>query len=96
MSLSRQEQNRAFKKNIIYGSRLAEKWGVDPHELSYIILKQNLSVLDLPSRFNRYSKYDPNYYKIDSEKLLETILNAHEASGMKHFGYQKFIGLQTM
>jgi hypothetical protein len=75
MSLSRKEQNRAFKKNIIYGSRLAEKWGVDPHELSYVILKQNLSILDLPSRFNRDSKYDPNYYKIDSEKLLEIILD---------------------
>ena len=73
MSLSRAEQNREFKRNIIYGTQLTKKWGIDAHELSYIVLKQNLSILDLPRRFNRYSKYDPNYYRIDPEKLTEII-----------------------
>ena len=73
MSLSRREENIAFKKNLIYGTQLTKKWGIDSHELSYIILKQNLSILDLPKRFNRYSKYDPNYYKIDPEKLTDII-----------------------
>lgn len=60
MALSRREQNRAFKKNIIYGCQILNEWEVDHYELAYIILKQNLSILDLPKRFNRYSNPDGN------------------------------------
>jgi hypothetical protein len=74
MSLSRQEQNKAFRNNLIYGTQLAQKWKVDPHELSYIILKQNLSVLDIPRWEYQFKKHNPNYYKTDSEKLLKIIL----------------------
>ena len=67
--LSIEEQNKAFK------NQLAREWKVDPHELSYVILKQNLAVLDIPRRTYQFSKYDPNYYKIDSTKLLKIIQN---------------------
>ena len=73
MSSTRKEQDKAFNSNIILGDQLADKWEVSPHELAYITLKQNLSVLDLPEKFPSKSVFDPNHYKIDPEKLTDII-----------------------
>jgi len=64
---------KEFKKNIIWGDKVIKEWGVSYHELSYIILKQNLSILDPAKLFTRQRRYDFDYFKLDSEQLIETI-----------------------
>jgi hypothetical protein len=68
-------EQKEFISNIIDGNQLTDLWGVDAYELSYIILRKNLSILDLPKKFKSKSKYNPNCYKIDPERLLDIVQN---------------------
>ena len=65
---------KEFKSNIIYGDQLREKWDITSRELSYIVLKKDLSVLDLPNKITSHSIFDPNYYKVDQNELIDTLL----------------------
>jgi hypothetical protein len=61
------------RKHTISGLKLMAKWDMDVHELSYLILKHGIIVLkssDIPKiKFS----FNPEYYKIDFTKLLDTI-----------------------
>jgi hypothetical protein len=63
-------------KDTINGKGLAAKWGVyDIHELSYRILKYDLSVLDPPRIPILKFFFNPKNFRIDSDKILEIIQN---------------------
>ncbi len=64
----------SLRKDTINGKRLAAKWGIDDiHELSYHILKYDLSVLDPPKNLILKLFSKPNNFRIDSDKILEII-----------------------
>ena len=73
MFLSNWRKKKEFKRNIIYGDQLIERWDIDIHQLSYIILKQDLSVLNLPNKLRLHNIFEPNYYKIEQDELIEII-----------------------
>jgi hypothetical protein len=63
------------RKHTISGKELINKWNTGIHELSYLILKHDITVLD-PSNLPKIKfSFNPDDYKIDSEKVLDIILN---------------------
>jgi hypothetical protein len=63
----------SLRKDTIDGKRLAAKWGITEYELSYRILKYDLSVLD-PPRIPILKLFcNPKNFWIDSDKILEII-----------------------
>jgi hypothetical protein len=64
----------SLRKDTINGERLAAKWGIyDINELSYRILKYDLSVLDPPKNFISKLFFKPDNFRIDLDKALKII-----------------------
>jgi len=63
----------SLRKDTINGIRLAAKWGIDIHVLSYLILKYDLSVLNPPKHIILLLFFKLNNFRIDSDKILEII-----------------------
>lgn len=63
------------RKHTIDGAGLLNMWDINIHELSYLILKHDISVLE-PSSIPRFKFFfNPDKYKIDTAPLLEIIQN---------------------
>ena len=65
----------SLRKDTINGNRLAAKWGIDIHVLSYLIIKYDLSVLDPPKNFMSKLFFKPNNFRIDVDKILKIMTN---------------------
>ena len=63
-----------WNRKFVSGEGIVSHWGLDPHKLSYLVLKHDLTVLDLPKSPSLKSVFRPSLFKIQPEDLVKIIL----------------------
>jgi len=75
----------SFKNLTISGKEQSERWGVDLPNLSYIVLKHNLTVLNPPSDLMSRIFFRPEKHKVDVESVLRIIHQSPDNGLLNNF-----------
>jgi hypothetical protein len=75
------------RRNTISGLKLVQKWEIDTYDLSYLIMKHKLTVLEADPAQNSLLKrfFKSRYSPIDTEKLIEIMTENSESLHEKLF-----------